>query len=388
MIFIGRVSELNRTTFRLMVCFSAVLIVLSIFPSAIVNGKDTLSTQSHDTIKITISFPGLMGFKNQTISISEKKYRELERIFNETLDELMSTKTDGERCRIFSKTIDELKDIGVLQDNHAEKIKRAIMRRYLLGRMHAHLMEKMGTKTDLPDNESNRFCLVCGIANGVMPMNIVTKAWDIGVRLPAFLLAMALNGLLGVLTPYMDNPPFPLFVLILCIAVLEYILTPIILFPLQMFTPILGLFGLGALSFGIVKINMTSPPEWEVDLPSHGFVWTSGVSGMKMWSGCIVGNIPMDYYPYYFVPIYLDAIVEQMMENSSSQGLVMLLQLLSTILWLPAVLLYYEIYEYGSSILLCFPHGVIGYTGILIRRGFMRCGFFLGYASMVSLREL
>jgi len=385
------VSRLKRTMYRLMVCFSAALIIISMFPYAVVNSKGTTPVQSHDTVEIVVSFPGLRGFGNRSISISEEKYEELEKLFNRTLEALQDTKTDRDVFRIYDNAIEKLKELGILKDFDAEKIKKVIKRRYLIGKTCAGLLKNANKESNRSDNSVNTFCFVCGIANGVMPMNIVTKAWDLGVRLPAAALFITIERFFDLIEPYVNDFPFLLFAFILGLVGLEYVLVPIILSPLQMFIPVFSLSALGALSFGMVGINLSSPPEWKIYTPSHGIVWTSGANGVKIWNGQFVGNISLEYYPYYSLLIYLETIAEQMMENSSRQGLGMLLQLLSTILWTPAIFLYYGFYEFESGSnahIVCFPHGVIGYSGILIRRSFMRCGLFLGYASTVSIKNV
>ena len=106
----------NTSICKVAAIITALLVVLSTASVSAVSrdSESPLSCQSTDKVEVRVVLPGLEGAKDYTVKLTKENYKELCRIFNDTLEALQNAKTDGEAYDIFNETIIKLREIGVI----------------------------------------------------------------------------------------------------------------------------------------------------------------------------------------------------------------------------------------------------------------------------------
>ncbi len=351
------------------------LIVLSMLPSAIVGSERKLHVDSKDTVEISISFSGFgKEFGNRTLEISEEKYVKLEKIFNATLESLEKAETDEEVCRIFNETIVKLKEMGFLSGINVKKLQRLIAGKYLENKKYAELLEKMNKKFNTLDKIDNLFCLICGRvdANRSFDIDLLSRIYDLGVRLPISITALVVAMLLRILLPSSDS--LENFLEFLC-----WIPIGISLIHLQSPLPVFG-----ALYLGAEEIIIYDPNGKTFLRPAHGHVWTKGLKGVKVWDGAFYGNFSILFYPYYPILSYSLLLIKYLQEKMPQYSDILnKLSIPLLLLRFPILIFMYSIFSNFRWCVNWLP-AALGYNGIFIKVS-SSYSFFIGYAHAVSI---
>lgn len=366
----------NRVVYRLMVHLVFTLIILSILPSAVVNSEKRSQTDSKDVVEISILFPGFgKEFGNRTLKISKEKYVKLGEIFNVTLESLEKAETDEEICRIFNETIVKLKDMGILSGIDIKRLQRLVINRYLKSKKYTQFLEKLSKKFNISDKVDNLFCLICGRAdaNRSFDIDLLSRIYDFGVRLPISITALVVAMLLRMLLPSSDS-------LENLLDFLCWIPIGISFIHLQSPLPVFG-----ALYLGAEEIIIYDPNGKTYLRPAHGHVWTKGLKGVKVWDGTFYGNFSILFYPYYPILSYSLLLIEYLQEKMPQYSDILnKLSISLLLLRFPILIFMYSIFLNFRWCVDWLP-AALGYNGIFIKVP-SSYSFFIGYAHAVSIK--
>ncbi len=358
---------------------NGVLIVLlillaSILPTA-VSGKNEsrFLDQSDNLVEISVRFSGIEEMQSYNLKITREKYREIQRIFNDTLKSLMEAETDKEVHKIFKETIIKLKDIGIIsRTTNISRLEEIVTGGYLNYTQQFHLVKTI-ENSNLTSKFDNIQCLICGEATYTFKMDFSNRVYDLLVRIPLYLITLLLDLFIDL---YLDN--------------ITNLLKPLQYIPfdvqrverLPLSAPISFV---GTIYFGSRQYNPLDPhshDSWEH--PSRGSIWTMGGKGIKTWNGTFVGDSPIDPFSLYFPLAALLLLLETVAERRDMPQLTNL----STMLNLPIMLYILAFYFLPLWVFYGFPYpGVIGFTGLYIGVPFDGTTFFIGHALGVAIKE-
>ena len=352
-----------------------ILILLSTLPASIIDSEKGSQAKQSSLIEISISFPGLKGFKNQTLNISREKYIELRCIFNDTLEALEKAETDKKVCRIFNETIEKLKGLGILPWVDLKKLQENLTDQYLKSKQFERLLEKLDKRFEFLESVDNALCLICGETNETFEMDLLSRMYDLTIRAPLLITSLLWLNIIVFIAEYLDVTleEYPSSIdYLLCLLALPAVETADMIYhsPIHSPLPISG-----AIYFGYKDLKRKCF--------SHGHVWTSGLKGVKTWNGTFRGTFPDIFYPFYPLFISYTILVESLSSISPQyKDLLNLMLIISFFSLAPIFLFYYP--APSESCKLYFP-GVIGFYGIYIKIPSNDYASFMGYAHAVSI---
>ena len=273
-------------TYKINGVLIALLILLaSILPTAVSgkNGRHS-SNQSDNLVEISVKFPGMERMQSYNLKITREKYREVQRIFNDTLKSLMEVETDKEVHEIFKETIIKLRDIGIIsQTINITKVEEIVTGGYLNPTHQFHLVEMM-ENLNLTSKFDNILCFICGEATHTFKMDFSNRVYDLLVRIPVYFMNL-------LLTIFIELFPDNLADLL---ESFQYLLSGVQVFPLS--SPISFV---GTIYFGSKWYNPLDPHQWDTrKYPSKGSVWTMGIKGIKTWNGTFLVVAPLILFPF------------------------------------------------------------------------------------------
>lgn len=353
------------------VIIALLILLASIPPIAISEEKGKCFSNPPDNlIEISVEFLGIEGMQRYDLKITEEKYREIQKIFNDTLKSLMKVETNEDAYEIFKETIMKLRDIGIIsQTINITKVEEIVTGGYLNPTHQLHLVEMM-ENLNLTSKFDNILCFICGEATHTFKMDFSNRVYDLLVRIPVYFMNL-------LLTIFIELFPDNLADLL---ESFQYLLSGVQVFPLS--SPISFV---GTIYFGSKWYNPYDPHQWDTrKYPSKGSVWTMGIKGIKTWNGTFFGNSPIDPFFLYFPLLNLLSLLETVAETGSLPLLTDLLTALS----LPMMLYVLGFYLLPFWIFYGFPYpGAIGFTGLYIGIPFDGPTFFIGHTLGVAIKE-
>ncbi|KAA0007583.1 MAG: hypothetical protein FE042_03775 [Thermoplasmata archaeon] len=354
-----------------------ILIISPIYSNGVANGYFDRSEICSNAVEISISFPGLEEIGDQTIQVNATICQKIARIFDDGLRSLQSVAGDKDAFEVFNKTIRELVEIGVISDEQAERLQERIVNRLWEGKR--HVWEKTSTRNiNLSDFVDNAFCLIYGEANETFEMDLISRIYDVVLRVPIDSLFLLLRLGLAILEEYGYDMPLahPLEEI--------FLLAEHIIRCLKIHSPIAVS---GALYFGHHYMDDSGlPPTF-----SHGNVWTLGLYGAKNWSGVFHGGFstysylnPYPFYPLFLYLLYIEIYLDEYSGWHVSETMMEMLDFALFVLYFPIFSLYYAD-PYGTEIYL---PGAIGFYGIYIKVPIIDRAYFMGYSHAVSIENV
>ncbi len=195
-----------------------------------------------------VEFTVQVGNIEYNVVLSSKQAEELENLMDNTKAQLDKATTIKETSKIFDETVVSLYKLGMLPDSiSVEDAQRLVKGHHRFSRMDNVLDCLSGSKLGILDDDENLFCLVAGKTDN-------TNFLPLSYRL-----------LLKIYELYND--------LLILILIFQIILLPLVI--LWMLSPVV---------YGNIALLGHS------DGPSHGWVYTIGLNGIKNWWGNFRGG--------------------------------------------------------------------------------------------------
>jgi hypothetical protein len=205
----------------------------------------------NDTVEVTTQACGIKGYGNTTVKLTREQYQNLESYLVEFRARLNQTSTKEEAVPIFKEAVVELDKYGLLPKGMSveQAQKLVIGNRQNKNLMNLH--RKINIKS-LSRNNENFICLIVGLTSNTGFQSVASHC-------------------LGTLASLMWFLPFGILVNL-------YILSIII----NMFNPfsLIQRIGIGAYD-----------PDVGGFSPAYGWIFTTGLLGIKKWNGVMSGEL-------------------------------------------------------------------------------------------------
>ena len=241
-----------------------ILLFIGVAVAPSINQSVVTASQEDDLIEITTQACGIKGYGNTTVKLTREQYQNLEEYLVEFRARLNQTTTRAEAVPIFKDAVVELDKYGLLpRGMSVERAEKLVSKEYKIFQ-DENLLNKLGNKDKgmLADN-SNGLCYLTGQTGntGVMTFRL---------RLLIIPLLLLFEPLLDSLS---DQPIIYKFVEALeNLIILALSISPI---------------GFNEwISFGYLS-------SWPYGnfYPANGWIYTSGLNGVKTWNQSFHGNL-------------------------------------------------------------------------------------------------
>ena len=238
-----------------------ILLFVGVTIAPTINFNTVKASQEDDLFEVTSQACGIKGFGDTTVKLTKEQYQNLEQYLVDFRSRLNQTSTREEAVPIFKEAVVELDKYGLLGGLSVERAQRLVTKSF---------NQRIRTFNSLDlDPDANYFCLVAGKASTV-------RAW--GPLFPILVKQGFLYNLIVMIFP-VDDSYFP-YIPLGFFAGLLFSGSPIIPY--------------GHLYFGIDEHLQHSSYN-----PSHGWIFSAGVNGIKNWFGDFYGGIDSIDFPNY-----------------------------------------------------------------------------------------
>jgi len=238
---------------------SIVILFLGLAFAPSIHANTNKETLDSELVEITTEVCGLPGLKPQTVKLTEEESEELENLFDVIKERLDSAETREETVAIFNDAIVELDTYGLLGGLSIKQAQRLVTGRFQNPRI-IEIIEKIYKKNQkTTDIDKNILCLVAGVFKASI-FNSIS--------------AGPLARILSLLT----RGPFIGDLINFCLVV-PFIFMMDILNPVPIWHTIY-----------VGQKWRSIDPQW-IYYPSIGWLHTTGVNGVKNWSGSLYGQL-------------------------------------------------------------------------------------------------
>jgi hypothetical protein len=239
-----------------------ILLFIGVAIAPSINQSVVKASTDDDLVEVTTQACGIQGYGNTTVKLTKEQYKNLEQYLVEFRARLNQTTTREEVIPIFKDAMVELDRYGLLGGLSVERAQRLVTNSF---------NQRIRTFNSLDlDPDANYFCLVAGKATMV-------RAW--GPLFPILVKQGFLYNLIVMIFP-VDDSYFP-YIPLGFFAGLLFSGSPIIPY--------------GHLYFGIDE-HLDHGGSYN---PSHGWIFSAGVKGIKNWFGDFYGGIDSIDFPNY-----------------------------------------------------------------------------------------
>jgi len=265
---------------RLLTSVSMVILILLSVSVPVIGVEDQKNVQDDVPISaqnITIQLLTPFGVENFTVEVSGEDIQNLNKIINETEWKLKNASSTSEVKKIFNETVEKLADYGFLPRHRIKEIQSLVTgeNRFF------HLIQPIVNKSQLFEMSDNLMCLVCGRMTETLTLPLIRFLISTPIRIllffPGYTLSMIFCNL-GYYTNLSIASWIGIFFEVVTALVALYPSIAFQLLPL----PYLGTI----VSIGSEFIEFEIPSV----VPSEGWLFTSGLEGIKMWNGSFIGG--------------------------------------------------------------------------------------------------
>jgi hypothetical protein len=247
-----------------------ILLFIGISVAPTINFNAVKASTNDDLVEVTTQACGIQGYGNTTVKLTREQYHNLESYLVEFRARLNQTSSKAEAVPIFKEAVVELDKYGLLPKGMSvERVQRLVFEQHqnkIIMKLKDSLVNNHLSSLD---NESNYFCLVAGKAT-------IVRAW--GPLFPILVKQGFLYHLIVMFLP-VDEGYFP-YVLLGHFAGSLFSGSPIVPY--------------GHLYFGIDTYLNHGHYN-----PSHGWIFSVGVNGIKNWFGDFYGGIDSINFPNF-----------------------------------------------------------------------------------------
>jgi len=246
--------------------------VISLFISVALAPTINASVVKEELVEFDIEFYGIG--KKHTVSLTQQEAEEVEQLFDDIEQRLSDVETREEAEVIFNDAIVELDKLGLFIGLNNKQIKKISNYKHINEEFKGNLNKNPVTLND----NSNSFCMLVGKADN-------TKYPDI---LSFLFLGFGFINTFSIVLIYELFPD--LYESIISIfPFLENVMEFITFFPI-LWATLKPFRLLGIITFGRswVELSETLPIYHR---PSNGWIFTSGLNGIKEWNGSFYGSI-------------------------------------------------------------------------------------------------
>jgi hypothetical protein len=263
-------KQMRNTLGRKSLAVGIILLFVGVAVAPSINLSVVRASNDNDLVEVTTQACGIKGYRDTTVKLTREQYQNLEQYLIDFRAKLNQTTTREEAVPIFKEAVVELDKYGLLPKGMSvERAQRLVSEQHQNNIIMKLKDSLVNNHLSSLDNESNYFCLVAGKAT-------IVRAW--GPLFPILAKQGFLYHLIVMLFPVAESY-FP-YVLLGHFAGSLFSGSPIVPY--------------GHLYFGIDTYLNHGHYN-----PSHGWIFSVGVNGIKNWFGDFYGGIDSINFPNF-----------------------------------------------------------------------------------------
>ena len=255
---------------------------------------DSQQNNINESVELTCEIYGIEEAKLHTVKFSKEEAVEIENVFDNLKNELVAAVTREETIKLLNETVVSLHDYGLLPHSiNIAEVQQLVTGRFL-SKLSISILDNIYSKhQEIFDENVNSLCLITGkTSHTIFSVRPFTPLYLSSLAFGSLSYLCYVNGL-----TFLEGIFNMLLMTFFIPASLLFRMSVIFSLPLSV-----GSF----VTFGY----RTSDPVQNHYYPSEGWVWTSGLNGIKDWNDTFVGDVWFinSYYPPEVTKYYVGAV--------------------------------------------------------------------------------